>query len=264
VRFFYIYIKREREREVRQRRNEERYSRARFDLFFFSDFIAPGQWNFLVKGRKTNRKEREKFCRRVESVFTNAKRPKIDRGWKTERSNRAHFWFTVEVVVRKTAVSSFTRARDFFFFFVLPLFFLRLSLWFKSLTTISLSLPRLLHSHYIKNERAIIARPSVAQWSYRSNEEEFVCVKYTSFVFSSVNVEDSFARCAGKRPPRASQRERTLRFCKIYLSKACAESVLSIILSNFFSRSDVDIRLKIFFSFSLPFARASSLVKHLC
>ena len=89
-----------------------------------------------------------------------------------------------------------------------------------------------------------------------------MCVKYTSFVFSSVNVEETFARFAGKR--QEAERERTLRFCKIYLSKACAESVLSIILSNFFSRSDVDIRLKIFFSFSLPFARASSLVKHLC
>jgi hypothetical protein len=156
------------------------------------------------------------------------------------------------------------RARAISFFFFSPLVFSSsLPLFQKSNNHLSLSLPRLLHSHYIKNERAIIARPSVAQWSYRSNKEEFVCVKYTSFVFSSVNVEDSFARFAGKRPPRANQRERTLRFCKIYLSKACAESVLSIILSNFFSRSDVDIRLKIFFSFSLPFARAS-LVKHLC
>jgi len=72
------------------------------------------------------------------------------------------------------------------------------------------------------------------------------------------------AVCGKATTARESERERTLRFCKIYLSKACAESVLSIILSNFFSRSDVDIRLKIFFSFSLPFARASSLVKHLC
>jgi hypothetical protein len=128
-----------------------------------------------------------------------------------------------------SAVSSFyARAISFPFGF----FCSSLS-WFKSLTTISLSPSRLLHSHYIKNARAIIARPSVAQWSYRSNKEEFVCVKYTSFVFSSVNVEETFARFAGKR--QEAERERTLRFCKIYLSKASrAESVLSIILSNFF------------------------------
>jgi hypothetical protein len=60
--FLYIYKERERERE-RERYGSgatKRDIRARFDLFFFSDFIAPGQWNFLVKGRKTNRKERER------------------------------------------------------------------------------------------------------------------------------------------------------------------------------------------------------------
>ena len=98
-----------------------------------------------------------------------------------------------------SAVSSFyARAISFSFCF----FFVRLSLSLlvqKSNNHLSPSPSRLLHSHYIKNARAIIARPSVAQWSYRSNEEEFVCVKYTSFVFSSVNVEETFARFAGKR-----------------------------------------------------------------
>jgi hypothetical protein len=111
-------------------------------LFFFSDFIAPGQWNFLVKG-KTNRKEREKFCRRVERFYereTTEIRPRLeDRtiesrallvfggGCRSEDRFRARFLPL--------------RARDFFFF--LPLFFLvSLSLWFKSLTTISLSLSR--------------------------------------------------------------------------------------------------------------------------
>jgi len=183
------------------------------------------------------------------AVFTNAKRANIERGWKTERSSRAHFWFTAEVVVRKTVFERgffLLRARDFFFL----LFFFCSSLSFlvqKSNNHLSPS--RLLHSHYIKNARAIIARPSVAQWSYRSNEEEFVCVKYTSFVFSSVNVEETFARFAGKRARH--ERERTLRFCKIYLSKASrAESVLSIILSNFFPLW-ICIFSKKFFSFSL-------------
>lgn len=116
-----------------------------------------------------------------------------------------------------SAVSSFTRARFLFFFF----FVFSLSLVQKSNNHLSLSPSRLLHSHYIKNERAIIARPSVAQWSYRSNKEEFVCVKYTSFVFSSVNVEETFARFAGKRPPRESRERELCVSAKLSFKSVC-------------------------------------------
>ena len=117
--------------------NEERDIRARvLDLFFFFLILSPGGGceNFSLKEK--NQSERE-ICRRLVSpraVFTNAKRANIERGWKTERSSRAHFWFTAEVVVRKTVFERgffLLRARDFFFLLFFFWFFVSLFLGSK-------------------------------------------------------------------------------------------------------------------------------------